>query len=188
MSFGLPEPEGPEIRTPRLLLRPLTFADVPALFEAIDSSRAFLARHLDWVDSVRNESELRTFVDRCQRMNGSGEAHRGLFEPDGRLAGHMSVEDAVPSRRVAELGYWVREDRAGRGYATEAARALLAWAFRNLDLHRVTAFADVSNPSSARVLEKCGFTREGVVRHRILHRDDWRDHAMFGLLAGELKL
>ncbi|MCC6738814.1 MAG: GNAT family N-acetyltransferase [Planctomycetia bacterium] len=188
MSFGLPEPQGIEIRTPRLVLRPLTFADVPALFEAVDSSRSFLSRFLDWVDSVRGEADLRVFVDRCQRKEGEGEAHRGLFEPDGRLAGHMSVKDAVPSRKAAELGYWVREDRAGRGYATEAARALLAWSFRNLDLHRVTAFADTFNPASARVLEKCGFAREGVVRHRILHGDAWRDHAMFGLLAGELKL
>ncbi|MCE9582927.1 MAG: GNAT family N-acetyltransferase, partial [Planctomycetes bacterium] len=143
MSFGLRPRDDVEIRTPRLVLRPLTFADVPALFDAIDASRQFLERWLPWAEAVRAHGDLRVFIDRCQRRNAEGEAHRGIFEPDGRLAGHISLEDAVPARRAAELGYWVRQDRAGRGFTTEAARALLAWGFRNLDLHRVTAYADV---------------------------------------------
>jgi ribosomal-protein-alanine N-acetyltransferase len=92
------------------------------------------------------------------------------------------------ANRCAELGYWVRTDRAGRGYATEAARGLLAWGFRHLDLHRVTAFTDVDNAASARVLEKCGFTREGVVRERVRAPGGWRDHALYGMIAGELLL
>ncbi len=188
MSFGLRPPDAIEIATPRLLLRPLSFADVPALFAAIDASRQYLARRMPWADAVRGEADLRVFVDRCQRKNGEGEAHRGIFEADGRLAGHMSVEEPVPARRAAEFGYWIREDRAGRGFATEAAKALLGWAFRNLDLHRVTAYADTDNAPSARVLEKCGFVREGVVRHRVAVGDAWRDQALFGLLAGELKI
>jgi ribosomal-protein-alanine N-acetyltransferase len=187
MSFGLPARDDVSIVTPRLVLRPLTFADVPALFDAIDASRHFLSRRLPWADSVRGHGDLRVFVDKCLRRNGEGEAHRGIFEPDGRLAGHMSIEEVVPARRAAELGYWIREDRAGKGYATEAARALLAWGFRNLELHRLTAYVDTDNPASARVLEKCGFTREGVFRHRMQVGDGWRDQAVFGLLAGELK-
>ncbi len=188
MSFGLPPPDDIAITTSRLVLRPLTFADVPGLFAAIDASRQYLARRMPWADAVRGESDLRIFVDRCQRRNGEGEAHRGIFEPDGRIAGHMSVEELAPERRAAELGYWIRQDRAGRGFATEAARALLAWSFRNLDLHRVTAFTDTDNIGSARVLEKCGFAREGVVRHRVAVADSWRDQAMYGLLTGELKV
>ncbi|KAF0242110.1 MAG: ribosomal-protein-alanine [Planctomycetota bacterium] len=187
MSFGLPSREDVVIHTERLLLRPLTFADVPLLFDAIDSSRQFLSRRLPWAESVRGHADLRVFVDKCQRRNGEGEAHRGIFEPDGRLAGHMSIEECVPARRSGELGYWIREDRAGKGYATEAARALLAWGFRQLELHRVTAYVDTDNPTSARVLEKCGFTREGVFRHRMQAGDDWRDQAVFGVLEGELK-
>ncbi|MEK7467494.1 MAG: GNAT family protein [Planctomycetota bacterium] len=187
MPFGLPARDDVTIVTPRLVLRPLTFADVPALFDAIDASRQFLTLRLPWAESVRGHADLRVFVDKCQRRNGEGEAHRGIFETDGRLAGHMSVEELVPARRSAELGYWIREDRTGKGFATEAARALLAWAFRNLELHRVTAYVDTDNPASARVLEKCGFTREGVFRHRMQAGEGWRDQAVFGVLEGELK-
>lgn len=187
MSFGFSPRDETEIRTPRLLLRPLTFADIPALFDAIDASRQFLERWLPWAEAVRGQGDLRVFIDRCQRRNGEGEAHRGIFEPAGRLAGHISIEDAVPARRAAELGYWVRQDRAGKGFSTEAARALLRWGFRNLDLHRVTAYADVDNEPSAKVLLKCGFTREGVMRHRLQDGAGWRDHTIFGLLNHELR-
>ena len=188
MSFGLAPRDDPSVTTPRLLLRPLLFSDVPALFDAIDASRQFLARRLPWADSVRGHADLRVFVDRCQRRNAEGEAHRGIFEPDGRLVGHMSIEDLVPARHAAELGYWIREDRAGKGYATESAKALLIWGFRNLELHRITAYVDTDNPASSRVLEKCGFTREGVFRHRMQAGDAWRDQAVFGLLEGELRV
>ena len=186
MPFGARASDDPTLRTTRLVLRPLAYADVPALFEAIDSSRAYLAAWLPWEHDIRSPDDLRVFVDRTLRMNADGEAHRALFEPDGRLAGHASIESAVAAQRSAELGYWVRADRAGRGYATEAVRALLEWGFRHLGLHRVAAFADVANAASRRVLEKTGFREEGVVRHRTRHSDGWRDHVLYGLLEGEL--
>lgn len=185
MPFGARASDDPTLRTARLVMRPLGYADVPALFEAIDSSRDYLAAWLPWERDIRTPDDLRVFVDRTIRMNADGEAHRALFEPDGRLAGHASIESANPAQRSAELGYWVRADRAGRGYATEAVRALLEWGFRHLGLHRVSAFADVVNAASRRVLEKAGFRLEGVVRHRIQSGGAWKDHAMYGLIQGE---
>ena len=184
MPFGLSPKDDPSISTSRLLLRPLSFSDVPALFDAIESSRAHLERWLPWASAVKGHGDLRIFVDRCQRQNSDGAAHRGIFEPDGRLAGHMSIEDLVAANRAAEFGYWIRADRAGRGYATEAAQAILPWGFRNLDLHRVSAYVDVENAPSAHVLEKCGFAREGIVRHRVHDGVSWRDHFIFGLIDG----
>jgi RimJ/RimL family protein N-acetyltransferase len=66
-----------------------------------------------------------------------------------------------------EIGYWLGTPYWGRGYATEAARALIDHAFDDLQLERLTAGARVSNPASRRVLEKCGFQWTGVVLTRI---------------------
>lgn len=65
-----------------------------------------------------------------------------------------------------ELGYWIGADFWGRGYATEAARALIAWLERDLGQTRVRATHFRDNAASARVLEKCGFTRTGDVSLR----------------------
>jgi RimJ/RimL family protein N-acetyltransferase len=184
-GFGERVPEDPCLRTSRLVLRPLAYADVDAVYAAVESSRASLAEWLPWARAISGPDELRLFVDRSMRQNRQGQALRGVFEPGGDFVGHVALEDPQPERSAIELGYWIRADRTGRGYATEAARALCAWAFRKLDLHRIFAYSDVANAASRRVLEKCGFTLEGVVRHRAKHADGWRDHALYGLIQGE---
>jgi [ribosomal protein S5]-alanine N-acetyltransferase len=69
-----------------------------------------------------------------------------------------------PGYRSASLGYCFDDAAWGHGYATEAARGLLRWAFGTLDLNRVQAETDTRNLASARVLEKLGFVREGTLR------------------------
>jgi RimJ/RimL family protein N-acetyltransferase len=176
----------PVLTTARLTLRPLAYADLPALFAAIDASRSALEAWLPWAEGVRSPDDLRVFVDRTMRENADGAGHRAFFDA-GMLAGHISLESVDHGNRAAELGYWIRTDRAGRGLTTEAARALLAWGFRHLDLHRVTAYTDAANAASARVLDKCGFRREGLVRQRTRAPGGWRDDVLHGLLRGELR-
>ena len=71
-----------------------------------------------------------------------------------------------------ELGYTLARAAWGRGYATEAAGAVLRWAFAGLRLHRMVAVADPANAASLRVLEKLGMTRLGFAR--VLRRADGR--------------
>ena len=67
-------------------------------------------------------------------------------------------------RFTAEMGYWLSEPYWGRGIMTDAVQFLTAWAFRELKLHRISAEPYCTNTASHRVLEKAGFTREGVLR------------------------
>jgi RimJ/RimL family protein N-acetyltransferase len=83
------------------------------------------------------------------------------------------------------LGYCLGEATWGHGYATEAARALLQWAFDTLDLNRVQAQTDTRNLASARVLEKLGFVREGTLREDCVVNGDVSDSWVFGLLRRE---
>ncbi|NUN48463.1 MAG: GNAT family N-acetyltransferase [Candidatus Brocadiae bacterium] len=185
MAFGTRPVDDGTIRTARLHLRPLLFADAPALFEAVDSSRRTLERWLPWAAAVDSPDSLNLFIDRTLRENHEGCAHRAILEPDGRIAGHISLERRTET--AGEFGYWIRSDRENRGYATEAARALLHHAFRHLGVHRVAAYTDVDNIASSRVLARVGFTREGIVRHRVRAPGGWRDHILHGLLDGELR-
>jgi ribosomal-protein-alanine N-acetyltransferase len=87
-----------------------------------------------------------------------------LRRADGFLIGGagLQLRGGLASHR-AELGYWLAKDYRNRGLATAAARASVHYAFRDLGLRRIEATSSVGNPVSHRVLEKTGFTREGLL-------------------------
>ena len=90
-----------------------------------------------------------------------------------------------PDYRSATIGYCRDEAAWGQGLATEAADALLQWAFDTLDLNRVQAETDTRNAASARVLEKLGFVREGTLREDCVVNGEVSDSWVYGLIKRE---
>jgi ribosomal-protein-alanine N-acetyltransferase len=90
-----------------------------------------------------------------------------------------------PYYRSASLGYCLDNAAWGHGYATEAAGALLRWAFDVLDLNRVQAETDTRNAASARVLGKLGFVREGMLREDRVVNGEVSDSWLYGLIRRE---
>jgi len=106
----------------------------------------------------------------------------GLYQATtGDLLGAIGLHDITPSdgRRTgfAEVGYWLAPTARGQGYMTEAVRALCRWAFAALGLDRIEWTAFVPNEESRRVALRAGFTMEGTVRGKRIHRgrvvDEW---------------
>ena len=88
---------------------------------------------------------------------------------------------------MASLGYWIGAPFRGRGYATEAARAMLAVGFDMLDLQRIDAHYLAGNDASGRVMENIGMKREGVLRQHIVKWDVPHDVILYGILASEYR-
>jgi ribosomal-protein-alanine N-acetyltransferase len=84
-----------------------------------------------------------------------------------------------------ELGYVLTRSAWGRGYATEAAAAVLAFGLAEAGLHRIMATTDPANLGSVRVLEKIGMHREGIMREHYLIRGQWRDRALYAKLSAQ---
>ena len=84
-----------------------------------------------------------------------------------------------------ELGYWIGTEYWGRGYATEAARALVAFGFDHLRLNRIQARHFARNPASGRVLQKAGLQCEGVHRQMYRRWDRFEDTYMYAILASD---
>jgi len=76
-------------------------------------------------------------------------------------------------------------DEWGKGYASEAARRVLAFAFEELDAHRVIAFCDAENRASERVMQKLGMRREAHMLQTRLLRGEWRDELLYAILDSE---
>jgi [ribosomal protein S5]-alanine N-acetyltransferase len=87
--------------------------------------------------------------------------------------------------RAGKLGYAVRADYWGRGYATDAARTMIDFAFGQLELHRVSAAIGPDNTASIQVVRRLGFTEEGRIRDHVFTNGAWRDSVLYSVLAHE---
>jgi ribosomal-protein-alanine N-acetyltransferase len=171
----------PTLRTERLTLRPVEEADADDLFALM--SDAYVLRYWDsspWTDP----EQARGFVARSHRMAAEDIGARVVVEraEDGAFLGWVTFTSWDPDVRSAKLGYVLTRNAWGHGYATEAARAVLTWAYDALPLNRVQSEADTRNPASARVLEKLGFVLEGTLREDCVVDGVVSDSWVFGLL------
>lgn len=104
------------------------------------------------------------------------------IEVDGEAAGGISLEPGSDiERRAAEIGYWLGEAFWGRGIITSAVRAMTAYGFETLGLTRIFAVPFASNSASVRVLEKCGYVREGTMRRSAVKEGVVLDQALYAV-------
>jgi RimJ/RimL family protein N-acetyltransferase len=119
------------------------------------------------------------------RRAGSGVHLMMLNRAADRIIGSISLFHADWEVRSAEIGYGVRGDERGKGYATEALVAVSRWALSTGGVQRAWLTANTDNVASVRVAEKAGFTREGTLRRAGLEDDGLHDLAVFSLLDDE---
>ncbi|MGW6006299.1 GNAT family N-acetyltransferase [Oerskovia enterophila] len=171
----------PVLETDRLRLRPFDDADADDLYAL--QSDAHVLRYWDsapWTD----RASVARFMAGCRQMADEGSGARVAIErtSDRSFIGWSTFNGWNPGFRSASLGYCLGQSAWGHGYATEAARVLLQWAFDTLDLNRVQAEADTRNAASARVLVKLGFRHEGTLREDCIVDGVVSDSAVYGLL------
>jgi len=177
------------IETARLSLFPIDSSDAKDLWQAVEASRSQLEQWLPWVPYNTDPSANQRFIDACAADWDAGRAVRFVLR-DRRtraLVGLVGLEACVHLHRSCELGYWLRTDATGRGLMTEAARAALDFAFHRMGVHRVRVAAATDNHRSLRVIGRLGFRFEGIARQAEFCHRRWLDHAVFALLATDVR-
>jgi RimJ/RimL family protein N-acetyltransferase len=175
----------PTLETERLLLRPLRAEDAPAI--------AHLAGRREIADTTISIPHPYSAEQARQWIAAQGEVFaKGKFyvfgmelKCGGSLCGTVGLRELDREHSQAELGFWVALEYWGQGYATEAARAVVSFGFRQLGLNRVYAHHMVRNPASGRVLEKIGMRREGLLRQRVRKWGVFEDVVLLAALRGE---
>ncbi|MHB0964366.1 MAG: GNAT family N-acetyltransferase [Gemmatimonadaceae bacterium] len=171
----------PTLSTERLELRPFLLSDAKNVQllagdrEVADTTLAIPHPYLDGMA----ESWIVTHEGAWTRHES---ATLAITEADAGLVGAISLRIELPQRR-AELGYWIGVPYWGRGYATEAARAMIEFGFRRLSLHRIYAHHFARNPASGRVMEKAGMQHEGTLRGHFFRWGAPEDVAVWGILS-----
>lgn len=171
----------PTLHTARLRLRPFDDSDAGDLFALHSSARVL--RYWDsppWSERGRAER----FIAGSRQMAEAGTGARLAVDrsSDGAFIGWCSVSRWNQEHRSAALGFCFAEAAWGQGYATQAARKLVGWAFDTLELNRIQAETDTRNLASARVLEKLGFVREGTLREDCIVSGEVSDSWVYGLI------
>ena len=170
------------ITTDRLVLRDFAIEDWPAVL-AYQRDPRYL-RFYPWAD--RSEADVRAFVQ--MQVDLQSEQPRRQFQlaivlpDDGRLIGNCGIRRKPDNEREADIGYELAPEHWGRGYATEAAGAMVDFGWRELGLHRISAWCIADNVASARVLEKLGLRPEGRLVENEHFKGRWWDTLLFGMV------
>ena len=177
-------PGQPTLQSTRLLLRPLCLHDAPVVQSlAGDAAVADTTLRIPhpypdgaaeaWIASLSPEWE-----------SGAGATFAITDREVGSLIGVAGL--TISEQRInAELGYWIGHPYWNRGYATEAAQALVDWSMIALRLGRIEARYFVRNPASGRVLQKLGMAHDGGVNKSIEKNGRLEELAQYVLLAAE---
>jgi RimJ/RimL family protein N-acetyltransferase len=186
LLIDLPMP----IVTPRLVLRPVQAGDGQAVHEAKCESWDELSPWNIWTWCHRDKMTVEDDEGFCRLKHIKFLEREDItllsFDlQSGRFIGVAGLHKCDWEMRSFSLGYWVRTGETGKGYATEAATALLHYAFMALDARKVTSMHAEGNDASRRVLEKIGFEREGILRRQHALRDETvADEYVYGMLKG----
>jgi len=155
----LREASGCVLETERLMLRRPTLADVKAIARLANDRR--IAENTRRLPHPYSQDHAVEFV---RAMADEPRETVFLIENNHTPIGMVGVDWRVPE--APELGYWLGVEYWGQGFATEAARAVIDFAFEEFDIEHLMSGARVANPSSRNILEKCGFQWSGVELHR----------------------
>ena len=172
----------PTLETERLALRPFVVADAPDV-QRLAGAREIAEGTLTIPHPYPAGGAAMWIGTHAEGWASGARANFAIVErASGKFVGAIGVV-ITPEHSHAELGYWIGVESWGHGFATEAARAIVAFAFDTLGLHRVEARHFIRNPASGRVMQKIGMRHEGVNREAVRRFDRFEDLAVYAILA-----
>lgn len=178
----------PTFQTPRLTLRPIAEGDLGDLFEVNRSVE--VTRYLPY-PAWQSSADAAAWYERAKTRWADRTAAQFAIRLQSRdshalrTIGNALLLNFNDAHEIAEIGYVLGQAHWGQGFATEAMRPLVEYAFDTLGVHRLEARLDPRNSGSANVLRKLGFQQEALLRENWHDRVGRADTAVFGLLRRE---
>jgi len=168
----------------QVVLREFTLADVSDVLGIVGDDQVTTWLSFDSRDRDQAVAMIEGTLERA-RQEPRTEFYLAVAKQsdESRVIGFVRI--GLSGVQAGKLGYAIAATDWGRGYATDAARALTSYAFAELELHRVSAAIGPDNASSIALVEKLGFTREGVLRDHVYTNGAWRDSVLYSVLAHE---
>jgi RimJ/RimL family protein N-acetyltransferase len=173
------------LQTERLTLRRLVEADFEQYFAYL--SDPFVAKYQSWENYPENRA--RENIEEQATLNPGIPGQAFLFavvlKGTATLVGHVVLTVQEKDHLQAEIGFTFAREYHGRGLARESAARVLAYAFQDLNLHRVIAITDCENEKSIVLLQRLGMRREGHFIQNIWFKGKWGDEFFYAILSEE---
>ena len=176
----------PALNTPRLILRKLTMRDADDIYRY--SRDVEVARHVLW-EAHRNIGESRAYLRYMLRRYRNHEpASWGIeYRQTGQIIGTIGFMWIQSDNSAAEVGYSLAQEYWNHGLMTEALRAVIAHGFGSMNLNRIEAQHETTNPASGAVMRKCGMVKEGTLRQRLYNKGRYVDVDLYAILRKEYR-
>ncbi len=172
------------LQTPRLLLRRFTMDDAQNMFD-LWCNDPEVTRFLSWGPHGTIDNTKRLLKSWKQRYEDTM-FYNWCIEFEGLPIGGIDLIMRSEKSLRAELGYCLSNRYKGRGLVTEAACAVLTFAFEDVGLHKICAKHDVENPASGRIMQKLGMRQEGYMKLDAQRLDGtYSDMVLYGILRDE---
>lgn len=168
----------------QVVLREFRAGDLEDVLAVVGDDRVTAWLSFDSRNRVQAEAMLASVEERRQ-IQPRTEYYLAITRTGGddRCVGFVRL--ALDGVEAGKIGYAVAADHWGQGYATDAARTIIDYGFRELRLHRISAAIGPANAASIHMAERLGMAREGVIRHHVHTNGVWRDSVLFSVLADE---
>jgi [ribosomal protein S5]-alanine N-acetyltransferase len=174
-----------QLSTPHLLLRPHRVDDWPAVHAYVNHPEVLRYRPDDLRTPQDIQTHLQLLVAAQQRQPRTSYHFALIVLTEKQLIGWCGLSIKDDAGQIAELGYDLDYHHWGKGYATEAARAVVEFGFTQIGLHRIFAECHPANSASQRVMQKIGMSYEGQLRKNAWVKGSWWDTCVYSILEEE---
>lgn len=166
-----------------IVLKELGLEDVETIFETIDTERSYLEEWLPFVEKTLENSYTRSYVEGYLKYGRLDFTCTVNYK--NRFVGIIGFKETDPYNKKTEIGYWLSEPFQHKGIITLSCKAMINYAFNEMELNRVQLKAAKGNLKSQHVAERIGFTFEGVERESELHSRGFVDLLVYSLLKAD---
>ncbi|MFX3649375.1 MAG: GNAT family N-acetyltransferase [Paenibacillus sp.] len=171
----------PELETKRFLLREIKQIDSQDIFQIFSSDEVTTFYDVERFTNMKQAEEL---IQRWNERFENGQVIRwGIaLKSDNRIVGTCGFHGWMKQHYKAAMGYELAPEFWQQGYMTEVAKKIVEYGFKNLELNRIEAFVEPENAGSRTLLEKIGFSEEGILKENFIWKNRFVDNVIYALL------
>ncbi|NLT50498.1 MAG: GNAT family N-acetyltransferase [Ignavibacteria bacterium] len=176
----------PQLETSRVKLRKIDLFDTQDIYEY--ASNPQVSEYLFW-DTHKSPITSRKFISNIMQCAIEGrECPWGIeFKETSKIIGTAGFNFCDTRNKKAEIGYALSPQYWNKGIMTEIVNLITVYGFKYLALNRIEARCELENIASHKVLEKCGYTKEGILRQAAFAKGKFKDLYLYAIISSEEK-